>query len=277
MKNNGNFTVCLTHDVDRVKKTYQYITHFIKTQKIYHLKSIFQKTNPYWQFEKLMRIEEGLGVKSTFFFLNESIGFNPLNPKNIKLSIGRYDINDEKVKKIIRKLDGRGWEIGVHGSYNSYKNIELLKKEKHELEKILAHKVHGIRQHYINLNPKTWKIQAEAGFRYDSSFGFNNGKIGFMENKLYPFHPLKNRKNFLVIPMTIMDWCMMKNNKKKYIELIDIAEKNGGVLTLNWHQRKFNELEFKNYSKIYIEIIKECKNRNAFIGTCKDIYNLKWK
>ena len=49
--------VCLTHDVDRVKKSYQYITHFAKTLRSYHLLSFFPKEEPYWHFEKIMEIE----------------------------------------------------------------------------------------------------------------------------------------------------------------------------------------------------------------------------
>lgn len=52
------FAVCLTHDVDRVKKSYQYLAHFAKTLRYYHLLSFFLKEEPYWHFEKIMEIEE---------------------------------------------------------------------------------------------------------------------------------------------------------------------------------------------------------------------------
>ena len=32
--NNADFAVCLTHDVDRIKKTYQYFTHSIKRRSL---------------------------------------------------------------------------------------------------------------------------------------------------------------------------------------------------------------------------------------------------
>ena len=72
IKINKRFVVCLTHDVDRIRKSYQYITHFIKTGKLYHIASLFSKKNPYWKFNKIMEIEERYEVRSTFFFLNES-------------------------------------------------------------------------------------------------------------------------------------------------------------------------------------------------------------
>mgnify|MGYP000978713027 CR=1 FL=1 len=55
-----SFDVCLSHDVDRIKKTFQYITHGLKTLSngdlngaIYQAYSIFLK-QPYWQFDKII-------------------------------------------------------------------------------------------------------------------------------------------------------------------------------------------------------------------------------
>ena len=92
------FAVCLTHDVDRVKKTYQYITHFVKTKDFYHIKSFFTRQHdPYWNFEKIMQNEEKYGVRSTFFFLNGSKQFSVLRPDEWKVSLGRYNFNEKKL------------------------------------------------------------------------------------------------------------------------------------------------------------------------------------
>jgi peptidoglycan/xylan/chitin deacetylase (PgdA/CDA1 family) len=278
-KTNRHFIVCLSHDVDRVYKTYQYLTycfHELKKAKIknvlYHVFSIFQK-NPYWNFNKITRIEKKHSVKSTFFFLNESIEVDILKPKTWELGLGRYNFDDPRVKRTIQWLDKNGWEIGLHGSYYSYNNFKLLKREKEQLEKIVDHKIVGIRQHFLNLTEKTWRLQAEAGFKYDSSYGFTED-IGFKNKKHLPFFPLGNNK-FIEIPLTIMDNCLMekKDIEKEYMKIIDLAERKRAVLVLNWHQRSFNEKEFPDYSKIYEEVIRECKKRNAHFCTCGEVAN----
>jgi len=43
-------------------------------------------------------------------------------------------------------------------------------------------------------------------------------------------------------------------------------------LSILWHQRVFNEKEFPGYLEIYEKIIQECKKRNAWFATGKEIY-----
>lgn len=276
---NKKFAVCLTHDVDRVKKTYQYLTHFIKSKDLHHIKSfVAEKENPYWNFEKIMEIEDKYGVRSTFFFLNESKQFNILRPKEWKLALGRYDLNSKKIISVIQKLQIGGWDIGLHGSYDSYKNKELLLKEKINLEKIVGKEAIGIRQHYLNLDiPETWEIQKSIGLKYDASFG-SSLEVGFRNKQYLPFYPFAD--SFIVIPLTIMDSTLFRNSKSiedawiKCKEIIDEAEKHGALVTVLWHQRVFNEQEFPNWGEIYIKIIRYCLNKNALVTNIDGI--LSW-
>ena len=274
--NDKAFAVCLTHDVDRVKKTYQYFTHFVKQHRPYHLVSIFQKEEPYWNFGRITELENKYGVKSTFFFLHETKIFNLLPPKNWTLSIGRYDFHDGKIRGIIQKLYDNGWDIGLHGSYDSYINKDLLAREKRELEGVIGDEVIGIRQHYLNLEtPKTWRIQHDVGFKYDASFG-SKYKIGFREAEYHPFRPFDD--DFLVIPLTIMEAVLfqlspnIEDAQRRVIDIFDFAEKRKALVTVLWHQRFFNELEFPNYTKMYEFILQEGKRRNAWFTDCKGIH-----
>jgi len=259
--------VILTHDVDRVYKTYQYFTYTLKSIKkrdykhaLYHFSSMFYK-DPYWNFDKITDIENQYGVKSVFFFLNESMSVDIFDSSNWKLSLGRYRIYDVRIFDIIRFLDRNGWEIGVHGSYNSFNNSELLLKEKIDMEHIVEHEIFGVRQHYLNIDENTWRIQNECGFKYDLSFGYKNS-IGFKDNIFKPFHPLKN--NFKVYPLTIMDIYFMADNTKwsRLNQILDQVEKHEAIFIINWHQRVFNDNEFPGYIEAYKNIIKECKNRD---------------
>jgi len=270
--------VALSHDVDKTLKTYQYITKILKSllsldmkSFLYQISSLFRK-NPYWNFDKIIEIENEYNVKSTFFFLNESIRFKLFNIKNWKLSLGNYKIDNSHIVKTIKYLHENGWEIGVHGSYNSYKSYDLLKTEKDELESIVGHKIIGIRQHYLNLNEDTWKLQQEAGYLYDASLGYTRN-IGFKDEIYFPFQPLK--KEFLVFPLPIMDFCLInkKNSWESFLQLMDDIEARNGILVINWHQRVFNNQEFPGYRELYIKIIEECLRRNAKFSTLSELHN----
>ena len=270
--------VALSHDVDRTKKHYQYFTNIMKSvlkgelkDAVYHCLSFFGK-EPYWNFDKIIKIEQKYNVKSTFFFLDETISFNLFNKKNWQLSLGRYNVNNSKIESIIRQLDKNGWEIGVHGSYNSYNNKELLKKEKDNIENIVGHKIIGTRQHYLNLDENTWQIHRDLGFKYDSTWGLTEG-IGLKENKINSFKPFND--NFIEIPLMIMDIPFMEtdNHWQQFENLVNLLEEKDGILVINWHQRVFNEKEFHGYEQAYIKIIEYCKKRNAKFATLSEYYN----
>jgi len=275
--NNADFAVCLTHDVDRVKKTYQYFTHSIKRRSLKPFLTFFDEKEPYWQFDTIMNLEKKHDVRSTFFFLNESQRFRLLSRSSWVESLGRYNIQSLAVKTIIRKLDAGGWEIALHGSINSFDNISLLGKEKFFLEAIVGHSIKGIRQHWLNLDiPKTWQMHKDLGLVYDTSFG-KKYKVGFKNVICHPFRPFKDA--FMVFPLAIMDSFLFENPfepgraLEKMKKIIKIAMNAGGLLTVLWHQSVFSEKDFPGYSKFYEILIEECITRNAWFGTCSEVYD----
>jgi peptidoglycan/xylan/chitin deacetylase (PgdA/CDA1 family) len=178
---------------------------------------------------------------------------------------------------MVRELDAGGWEIGVQGSYNSYRDLALLKTEKAALEDVLGKQVTGIRQHYLNLDiPETWKLQRRTGFQYDASFGLINA-VGFREDHYQPFND--NESGMFVIPLAIMDCYLFQTSNNdpgtiwnNTLKIIDLAEKHNGVLSILWHSHYFNKDDFPSYAEIYRRIIEEAKERGAEFLTCIEVY-----
>lgn len=266
--------VALTHDVDRTEKTYQYLTHTLRAIKkgdfkttAYHAATRKKRHEVYWNFDEIIDIETKYGVKSTFFFLIESFPFLLFKPATWKLSLGRYDITETRIRKVIRKLQQNGFEIGLHGSYASYNDLSLLKREKQQLEAVTGQTADGIRQHYLNLNKNTWWLQQQAGFRYDSSWGYTC-KIGFKDGKIKPFRPFKD-KPFTVFPLAVMDSCYMQthNYLKELVNIIEQCMENNAVMVINWHSNNFHEKEFPGWKDAYKEVIEICMGYGARLGT----------
>lgn len=279
-----SFALVLTHDVDRVYKTYQYLASFwraIRNAKpvefIYHLKNLLfnhDKKNPYWTFAEVREVEDALGVKSTFYFLNETGRHNPFSLKSWILFKGVYDIEQPDIARMIRTLSESDFEIGVHGSYRSYNDTALLESEKRSLEAIINKEIAGVRQHYLNYDQGvTPYVHRAAGFKYDTSVGFKpaHGAIGFRRGTSFPFRlllPDLTISPMLELPLIIMDSALENGTAiKDCIKLMDSVEQHHGVLTILWHSNKLNPFEFPDCTRHYFEIITEAKRRNAWITT----------
>jgi hypothetical protein len=269
--------VALSHDVDRTRKTYQYVSGFVKSllkrnfsEALYHATPQL-KREPYWNIYDIAKLEDSYGLRSTFFILDESIKFNPLKPSTFALAVGRYNMFEPKIQEAIQYLDKNGWEIGLHGSFLSFNHKELLAKEKHRLETIVGHPVLGTRQHHLNRDDTTWKIHQELGFLYDSTWG-SNFDIGFVDGKIKPFHPHKNK--FTVFPLSLMDVVFMplQNKWERFEKLMDEVEQNDAILVVNYHHRVYNDKEYPGYKAAYIRIIESALKRNAEIAPLLTFY-----
>ena len=57
----------------------------------------------------IIKIENDYNVKSSIFFLDESIKLDLFNIENWKLSMGRYNLFDSEIIKMIQYLDNNGF------------------------------------------------------------------------------------------------------------------------------------------------------------------------
>ena len=150
------FGLCLTHDVDRPYKTFHSVVYALRDRDPEHLRSLLPGTNTFWTFERLMTLESELGVRSAFYFLNEDRLFRDRPPREWltkdgwRLFGGRYDLDDQRIVDLIAELDAGGWEVGLHGSYESPTDRQRLAAEKRTIERLVGHPIQGGRQHYLN-------------------------------------------------------------------------------------------------------------------------------
>lgn len=286
--NDKMFAVCLTHDVDEIKKTYQYVTRsvrFLSRLNFNGLKneilSIIYKLRgkePYWTFEEVIRLEKELGVRSSFYFLKETGKVEIFSGRTWRYLGRRYDFKD--VSEIIGYLHSNGWDVGLHGSFHSYMRYDLLKREKEELEYVLGDRVVGIRQHNLNLKiPETWKIHESLGFEYDTTLG-SNRYVGFRWGTCFPFYPIDYERNvrmkILEIPLIVEDIVLFRysNPWNTLIDVINKVENVSGVLTMLWHHTVFNNLEYPGWANVYRRAIEYCKSRGAWVTSGREI--AKW-
>ncbi len=273
------FAVCLTHDIDVIypERPYQIVgaaKAFSKGKLMDAMKISFsrinKKWNPYWNFREIMKLEAKYNAKSTFYFMTLNPGEKDFN----------YKIEDLETE--LSFISDYGYEVGLHGGHESYKNLEDIKKKKHMLEKVLGKQVVGYRNHYLRFKvPDTWELLSKAGFKYDTTFGYPDC-AGFRNGVCHPFKPFNRNTeeqiDILEIPLIIMDRSLLRDymrlDIKKACELIkrlvDKVEQYNGVVTVLWHNNTLiGEENLKNYERF----LKYVSSKKAWITSGEEICN----
>lgn len=255
--NGKKFAVALTHDVDwlyrwRPKSTIKGVFTGKSREAISSLAGL--KRDRWWNFDKIINLEQQKGFKSTFFFM----------PLSHQYRLKQAPLNE--IKKA-------GNEIALHSI--SPENWRFFLKEKNILEKQTGNKVYGVRQHYLRLKlPKTFEIIDNTGLTYDTSLG-SSQEIGFRSGFTLPYHPYRFSKRepfrFLELPLTVMDCALLKEESPKQAvdEIIKVAKKYNGLLVILWHQRVFDEVDFPSWGDTYKYILE--KIGDGWIAQCQDI------
>lgn len=279
---NGDYTfaVCLSHDVDRIYKTYQYFTEVITDREPLKWLQITSANNPWWQFERIMSLEQSLGVYSSFNILDEqSIYSRPkrqwFSPRAWKLFAGRYDVTDSKFRSMLKVLSANGWEIGLQGSYLSSTNPGRFKLEKERIERSAGCEVLGNRQHYLrHKRTDTWRHLRDCGIRYDTSLA---DRFQLEPNWGYELcRPFDDE--FVVFPWTVMDFSAINSGEdfatalSNCEQLLEKFREQQSVLVLDWHQRVFYESDFPRWDELYEALIQRALNMGAWVGPPGEFY-----
>ncbi len=276
---NNEFVFFLSHDIDSIFKYKDKIIKNIGVKILRekniksslelcknYFKVIKDKNNdPFWKFDYLLDLEKKYDISASYYFM--SGGETGLD--------NYYSIDNKVLKSIFEKIKSNSSEVGIHGSYNSYNNQNVLNKEKYRINKYSN--IVGIRQHYLRFKvPNTWIIQEECDFKYDTTLGYAK-HVGFRAGICTPYKPfdILNKRviNILEIPLIVMDGTISEKQymglKPKesiiYIKRIinRIIEVNG-IFSLLWHNSSLDENSvWKDWIRVYEEIIEYCINKNA--------------
>lgn len=281
--------VCLTHDVDIIQKWYLYSLvrsfELVKTGQLSSLgktlwgifKGLVSRENPALSFGQMTSVEEGFSFKSSFYFMMGRSGLQALLSSNITYDLARPEIL-RKAKEIL----GKGFEVGLHASYNTFLDSRALREEKKELEHLIESPVSGLRQHFLRARfSESWIDQKECGFSYDTSLGFAD-EAGYRASFAFPFYvyDLQNDRklDFMELPLAVMDRTYSKylsfspgEIKKDIIRIFTELEDFGGLATILWHTHMVDALGFPGYPRLYEEILNFVHQRGYFVAPGREI------
>lgn len=131
--------------------------------------------DPMNSFDLIMDISERCGLQSAFYFI-PTAGARAVDAP--------YGLDEDWTRSLLRRIHGRGHEIGLHASYDTYRDAVQTRREFEllcqtaEREGIVQEEWGG-RQHFLRWDAAhTWRNWEEAGLAYDSSLTFHD-RAGF--------------------------------------------------------------------------------------------------
>jgi hypothetical protein len=202
--------------------------------------------DPVETFDFIMSTSEKHGLTSAFYFLADAARLDAVHNDT-------YSLTSPDTHRLLRSINARGHEIGLHGSYQSHGDPEQLAREANLLRAAaatagVAQESWGGRQHFLRFtSPATWAAWDAAGMAYDSSVGYAEApgfRCGMADE--FPVFDLDARRTLALIerPLIAMEGSFLdgqylgerpKVAVRRILDLARTCKRHGGMFTLLWH------------------------------------------
>lgn len=209
-----------------------------------------------YDYMKTLHTEAKLGP--VFFFL---LGNYAQFDRNVAVS-------NRKFRSLIKSISD-DFRVGIHPSFASNSDPEILHQEIDRLSNIVNMPVTLSRQHFLKIEfPQTFRNLLEFDIREDFSLGFADIP-GFRAGTTVPFFffdiDSEHETPLLLHPITVMDATLNNYMKLSPAEAIlhaaklkDTVKKYGGQFMPLWHNETLSEaFEWKGWRRVYEAVIKQ--------------------
>lgn len=206
--------------------------------------------DPNWNFPWYMSTLEARGLRGHFYFIP--------TPGNTELDC-MYSLTEARMQELLGSMSARGHQIGMHGSYGTFRDGALVARERQSLIGACCSAgaqdaVNGNRQHYLRWDAgQTADHLDNAGFEYDSSGGYADVP-GFRYGTARAF-PMWSWKKQQALALRQHPLILMENSVISYLKLgytpeafdlmrqLKHAALRYGNFTMLWHNSSFSTPE----------------------------------
>lgn len=183
---------------------------------------------------------------------------------------GEFDkstsINHPQMKRLIKRLLGVA-KVGIHPSYQSNFQPDLVAFEKEELARVADQTITVSRQHFLmHKMPETYRTVIDAGIKEEHTMGYTT-HMGFRAGIAAPFHffdlKLNQATDLVLVPFCAMDITPLHYEQKTPEEAIERikdllweVQNVGGLFVSLWHNESLSEDgRWKGWRKVYEALI----------------------
>lgn len=152
-------------------------------------------------------------------------------------------INGNEMRSLLRSLAAKH-EVGLHPSYASSEQDQLIPLEKQQLEAVTGSRIISGRQHFLRFRlPHTMNVLIRSGIGHDYSMAYS-GIAGFRASTAHPFYFYDLEQNHAT-PLVLYPTCVM-----------DVTLRYNLGLTVHAAQNKIEQLmqEVKQVNGLFISI-----------------------
>ncbi|MDT8366720.1 MAG: hypothetical protein RRA15_09535 [bacterium] len=233
----------------------------------------------WFQLDRYLGLEKDM--PSTFYFIPQRGKPGTLSPGKISVEAPGHraiKYGQAKLKAGIELLLINDREVGVHG-LDSWHDLEKAREEIEAIRSITGQQNIGIRMHWLYFSSLTAKVLGSAGYRYDSTVGYNDA-VGFRAGTAQVYE-LPGSMGVMELPMHIQDSAMFYSGRMGIYEeeafnkcenIINNVSKFGGALTINWHQRSL--APERNWDVFYQKLLKRLNENKVWFATA--MHAVEW-
>ncbi len=215
-----------------------------------------KKMDPFDTFEYQIKLQKELKLSPLYFIL---CGDYNTNDKNIS-------IKNKEFQQLIKHL-GDYALVGIHPSFSSYLNKNMIKEEITRLSDVLKREVTISRQHFLRLSlPSSYQILIELDITDDYTMGYAS-QAGFRAGyaDTFKFFDLENdmKTKLNIHPFALMDGTMrdylnldVQESYEKAKKLVDEVKNVNGTFILLWHNETLSgEKRWEGWITLYRKIL----------------------
>jgi hypothetical protein len=260
----------LSHDVDRLDKWSEVrgtlvANRFFADAGRSLIRNVVRPHDDERLFREVIDHERSLGFQSTFMFA----AINRYHPLGSGYDVA-YSIDNAKIRSLMRYAQEHGCEVGLHASYNAYKDPERFQQERILLANAAGSPIIGLRHHFWHLGRKvesTLSFHEQAGFRYDSSIAWNEhtGYRRSIASPYFPWYSAEQREiGVMQLPVCVMDGNLFYikgmtavTAVEKLLTIVSDLEECGGLGVVDWHSDTSHPQtpSYTEWGKAYFEFL----------------------
>ena len=216
---------------------------------------INRQKDPYDNYAEIIALHKKYKVKCNFFF--QFADYSKYD-KNVSTNSIRF--------KSLIKYVADYVPVSLAASYSSFSNLELLKKEKANLEVVINRPVNNSKMRYNRVDvPQTYRNLIATEFTDDYTMGYTF-ELGFRAGTCTTFQfydiPLEVKQPIKVHPFAVHDISLSKIKKDQDLlrqvqQITNEVQKVNGTLITMFSNEVLGNKEDRDWMAIYAEIIKE--------------------